>query len=143
MSTRSRKEAKKYSKHLKDRTSADCDFCLIDKKTDQLVKETKSFKIIKNIFPYSLWEIQPVNDHLLIVPKIHTDTLSDLNAKDAKEFVEIMSEYEKQGYNVYARAPQNTMKTIVHQHTHLIKISGRQRRTLLTIVRPFYFRFPR
>ena len=143
MSTRSRKHAQIYSKHLKKSDKKICDFCAIGKDSVQYISETKSFKILNNIFPYSLWDGLTVEDHLLIVPKIHTDTLSDLSPEESKEFIKLISKYELKGYNVYARAPGSIRKTVAHQHTHLIKTKGKVKKLVFTIYRPFYFRIPR
>jgi diadenosine tetraphosphate (Ap4A) HIT family hydrolase len=137
MATRSPKEEKVYKAHRKNEHSkTSCIFCDIGPGHMQLVRETKSFKIVRNIFPYSHWDGQDVVDHLMIVPKLHTDTLSDLQSHEAIEYVELMSSYESQGYNVYARAPQSNRKTVVHQHTHLIKLNGKNRKFLLYLEKP-------
>lgn len=143
MSTRSRKEHRTYKKHLSKNNKNSCDFCDIDKDSDQFIEDNSSFKLIKNIFPYSLWDGLRVKDHLLIVPKKHTDTLSNLSPEESKDFVELMSKYEIKGYNVYARAPGSIRKTIIHQHTHLIKTDKMVKNVIFTVHRPFYLRFPR
>lgn len=142
MSTRTRKETKIYNKYRRTFTSKNCVFCEIKKDSKELVKETAHFKIVVNKFPYSLWDEQPVEDHLMIVPKQHTDTLSDLSPKEAQEYVQLISSYEKRGYNVWARAPQSTIKSVIHQHTHLIK-SGKTTTNFLFYIRKPYFRFHR
>lgn len=139
--TRSRKEVKEYRKYQKNTPKpTGCVFCLIDKNSDQFISETKHFKVIRNIFGYSLWDSQRVEDHLMIVPKKHTDSLSKLPKEAAVEFVKIISEYEGKRYNVYARAPASVMKTVVHQHTHLIKPLGKPRRLIFLLRKP-YIRF--
>lgn len=40
--------------------------------------------------------------------------------EEAKEILHIMTEYEKRGFSVYARAPKDTTRSVTHQHTHLI-----------------------
>jgi len=124
--TRSRKQVKQYDRYRKKVGGAACEFCQLDiDKHSQVLRTTPSFKLIRNIFPYSVWDSQQVVDHLMIVPKQHTDTLKHLSDEQAAEFVQLISEYEEQGYNVYARAPKSSIKTVEHQHTHLIKTTGR------------------
>lgn len=137
MATRTRKQTVRYRKHLRKNGPEHCEFCLIDAGYSQFIAETKSFKIITNIFPYSHWDLQKVSEHLLIVPKKHTDTLSDLTAPEAIEYVDLLGSYERRGYNVYSRAPQSGIKTVIHQHTHLIKGEGRQQRLLVYLKRPY------
>ena len=117
-----------------------CVFCNLDEKNEQFVSETKYFKIVRNIFGYSLWDSQRVADHLMIVPKKHTDSLNDLPKEAAVEFVGLLGQYEAKHYNVYARASSSVMKTVVHQHTHLIKPSGKPRKLVFLWRKP-YIRF--
>lgn len=139
--TRSRKQVKDYRKHRKNAKKPDgCTFCLIDSQSSQYISETKHFKVIRNIFGYSLWDSQKVADHLMVVPKKHTDSLSKLPKEAAVEFVDIISTYEDKRYNIYARAPASVMKTVVHQHTHLIKPLGKPRRFIFFLRKP-YIRF--
>ncbi len=137
--TRSNKESKRYKHHQThiEPPSAGCVFCAIGPKDKQFIKQTKHFKLIDNIFPYTLWDSQTVEDHLTISPIQHTDTLSDLTPEAAKDYVTIISDYESLGYSIYARAPGSVTKSIVHQHTHLIKLSGHKVRFLLYLRRPY------
>ena len=80
-------------------------------------------RIIKNIFPYDVWDGYEVSDHLMIVPKQHTETIGDFSKEELQEYVNILAKYEKMGYSIYARAPQNKRKTVPHEHTHLIMLN--------------------
>jgi diadenosine tetraphosphate (Ap4A) HIT family hydrolase len=130
-----------YNRYRKKSKVVGCEFCKIGQGSQQLVAQHKYFNVIKNIFPYSLWDNQKVADHLMIVPKKHTDTLADLTAAEASEYVKLLAEYEKNHYNVYARAPSSSIKTISHQHTHLIKPQGGARKFVFLLRKPFYIRF--
>lgn len=137
--TRSSKANKHYKHHQAhiEPPSKICVFCALKPGDKQVLRQTKHFKIVQNIFPYTLWDSQTVDDHLTISPIKHTDTLSDLSEKAAKEFVDLIGEYESNGYSVYARAPGNVTKSITHQHTHLIKLSGHKVRFLMYLKRPY------
>lgn len=138
MPTRSRKQEKQYGKYKKHFAhKKGCDFCVIDASYDQLISETKSFKILKNIFPYSSWDDQSVEEHLLIVPKRHIDTIGDLTAPEAVEYIDLLASYESRGYNVYMRAPQSTVKSVAHQHTHFIRPTGRIHRLMFMLSKPY------
>ncbi|MDB5185866.1 MAG: hypothetical protein JWL85_389 [Candidatus Saccharibacteria bacterium] len=140
MSYRTRKEEYRYKKYQQDRSKSNtttCVFCDISTGDEQLISETPNFKIVKNMFGYSIWDNQPVADHLMILPKIHTDTLSSLSPDAAVEFVQLISNYESIGYNVYARAPQSLAKTVVHQHTHLIKTAPKYKQFVLYLQKPY------
>lgn len=73
----------------------------------------------------------------MIIPITHTDTLADLTPAAAQEYVKLLTSYETKGYNVYLRAPGSIMKSVVHQHTHLIKPVKRKIKLLLFIRRPY------
>jgi diadenosine tetraphosphate (Ap4A) HIT family hydrolase len=137
--TRSRKETKRYQHHQThiEPPGKICAFCAIDKNSPQFLSQTKHFKLLQNIFPYSVWDSQTVVDHLNLAPVAHTDTLSDLSPAAAKEYVDIISDYESRGYSIYARAPGSVAKSIKHQHTHLIKLSGRKIKFLLYLNQPY------
>ncbi len=138
--TRNRREAKQYDKYMAERDTSRCQFCDINSKDEQFVEATRSFKVLKNIFPYSIWDNQRVVDHLLLVPKKHTDTLDHITDKQAAEYIRILGRYEQQGYNVYARAPSSVIKSVVHQHTHFIKTEGKPKHFLFLLRKPVYFR---
>ena len=97
----------------------------------------KHFKIIKNIFPYDTWDARDVHDHLMITPIMHTESLSALGDDAAVEFVKLVSTYEKQGYDVYARSPYSAIKSVPHQHTHLIKTGGTRHKGVIHIEKPY------
>ncbi len=123
---RSKRAEAIYRKHLSRKNTApnECDFCKIDKTNEQFMRETSSFKVIKNIFPYEIWDHQIVLDHLMIVPKKHMDTLAHISNKAAGEYIGLVTAYEKRGYCIFARAAGSVMKSIPHQHTHLIKLAN-------------------
>lgn len=133
---RSRKEEEKYKRHRRKLAPDQCQFCEITDKSSQFVTKTKHFKVIKNIFGYSLWDGQKVIDHLLIIPKKHTDNLSNMGSAQKVEYVNLLQRYEKKGYSVYARAPVSVMKSVPHQHTHLIKTTGKPVNFILNLRKP-------
>ena len=140
---RSTREEHRYRGIRRKAGEQDCPFCTITEGDEQFVGEQAGLKVIRNIYPYSLWDGQGVVDHLLIVPTHHTDTLGDLSPETAVEFMKLINQYEAEGYNLYARAPASTMKSIVHQHTHLIKLDGKHRKVVFSLQRPFYLRVSR
>lgn len=143
MPTRSRKEEKRYREYLaSDEPRNGCQFCAITKDSPQFVSESKSFYVIRNIFPYSHWDGQGVLDHLLLIPKKHTNTLSDLTAPEAVEYVDIIGSYERSGYDIHARGPSSNRKSVVHQHTHFIKLDRKHNAFMFYINKP-YIRFTR
>lgn len=120
-----------------------CPFCVIDDGHPQYVEEGAFVRVIRNRYPYSIWDGEGVVDHLMIVPKQHVDRLSKLGPKAALEYMQVIQKYEDAGYNLYARVPESKVKTIAHQHSHLIKSDSRARWFLLLLRRPFYIRLSR
>jgi diadenosine tetraphosphate (Ap4A) HIT family hydrolase len=136
--TRSREEEHIYKEYLKTLPRDMCVFCT--RHNEELVEETKLFKVIRNIFAYSIWDGQKVADHLMITPLAHVDTIAHFSDKMFADFHKLASKYEQMGYNLYARAPASAIKSIPHHHTHLIKTEGKPKR-LVFISRKPYFRF--
>ena len=137
--TRSTKEQHIYQRQRREQANDSCPFCIILKGHPQYIEETRSLKVIRNRLPYSIWDGQGVLDHLMIVPKQHTDTLSSLSQAAATEYISLVGKYEAAGYNLYARAPSSTVKSVVHQHTHLLRLDGKQR-CFIALLRKPYFR---
>src|SRR5690606_219671 len=95
--TRSTKEELQYHKYRRTQDESSCSFCTIRKESDQYVKETDQFRVIRNRFPYSIWDGQSVIDHLMITPKKHTDNLGDVDSDGASEYLKLVHEYELKG----------------------------------------------
>jgi diadenosine tetraphosphate (Ap4A) HIT family hydrolase len=139
---RSRKEAKKYKHYMKERRAKgktqDCIFCEVTPDEPHFVKELKYFKIIHNLFRYSNWDGQGVEEQLLLIPKKHIGSLTHLSSPAAQEYFDTITAYEEQGYHIYARGAGSHAKTIIHQHTHLIKPKeGKTNKFLLFINKPY------
>lgn len=135
---RKRSNQKLYAAHTNmAKASSDCQFCLLTASSDQVVAIHSHFKVINNIFPYDNWDARNVEDHLMITPIKHTETLSSLGNEAAIEFVKVMSSYEAKGYDVYARSPFSTIKSVPHQHTHLIKTGGKKHSLVLHMTKPY------
>ena len=93
--------------------------------------------VIRNRFPYTLWDGSPVVDHLMIVPKRHIEAAGNFTYEEQQEWSSYALQYEADNYSVYARSAGNGAKSIVHQHTHLIKVGARPKklRTLRALYR--------
>lgn len=138
MTTRSRKTALKYIKDQKNKVNkAECTFCSIDNSHPEFIKEGKYFMVIINLYSYSYWDEQEVEDQIILVPKMHTESLRKLPLEAATEFLDVISEYESKGYSIYARSTTNVTKTVPHQHTHLIKTKGKRKKFILYLSKPF------
>lgn len=123
---RDRKGELVYRAYLKNTVYAKdiCVFCEIKKGSDQIVKEGKLFRVIINAFPYTLWDSCSVVEHMMIVPKRHIHSINKFTKDEIEEYHRITASYEKNGYDLYSRGLSSSMKSIAHQHTHLIKTDG-------------------
>lgn len=113
-----------------------CDFCQFHVGDGQVVSESTLFWVVKNIFAYSVWDDMAVIDHLMIVPKRHIVGMHDFTTDERADYFEVMTQYEEQGYSLYARAPKNIAKSVVHQHSHLIKLGNKTKKFMLYIRKP-------
>lgn len=140
---RNRSHHYEYERHLAQRRKqnkhpiSNCIFCDPSEIDGQIIKDTKFFKIIRNKYPYNVWDQQRVADHLMLVPHTHTDTIASLTEDARLEFVKQISQYEENGYHVYARATKSATKSIPHQHTHLIKCVGKPTKLAFYILKPY------
>lgn len=133
---RSRREKLEYDRYRKTLKGGECSFCELTKQRS-LIRETKHFCVVKNIFPYSLWDYCRVTDHVMIVPKRHIVTLAKLTDGEKAEYVDLVQSLEESGYNIYARPADSNIKTVPHLHTHGIKTDNRRVRLLLFLSRPY------
>ena len=113
-----------------------CPFC--DISALEIVENGKLVRVVHNIFPYEYWEFMDVTDHLLVVPIRHVSSLGHLTKDEKLEVMELLAKYEAQGYNIYARTADNTLKTIPHQHTHLIKTKDKKAKAVLYSQKPYF-----
>jgi len=129
MPSRSHKSEKEYKKLKKTRAKVDgCVFCKFDKQPgkEEVIKEFTDFWVVENTFPYDIWDDQGVVDHIMVVPKRHMESLGEMNTDEMTEFSCIIGSYDKLGYSIYARSFKNSIKSVPHQHTHLIKLDAKE-----------------
>ena len=135
---RTRKTTKAYDherKHSPHHKTDGCAFCAPE--AIKILKTGKTMRLVRNKFPYEYWEHINVVDHLMVVPIRHVESISDFTAEEKIEAMDLFGTYEAMGYNVYGRAKENIIKTIPHQHTHLIKISGTRAKLALFVSKPY------
>lgn len=116
---RNQKTELEYRQYKKENDEKLCIFCNPPK--HQIVKESKNFWILKNDFAYAIWDYKRVTSHLMIIPKKHTNKIKDLSESNKKEYIDQLSNFENDGYNLYTRTHSNKSKSVGHFHTHLIK----------------------
>lgn len=134
----SNKKYRAYKKQYRNKSSG-CPFCtpLINDRRNVKLKEFNNFIIIENGVKYDYWEGYKVIEHLLLVPKEHIVSLSEMDSAQHGEMIKIISDYETLGYNIYARSVKSAARTVEHQHTHLILIEGKDYRVFMSMQKPY------
>lgn len=84
-----------------------------------------------------MWEMRTVAEHLLVIPRRHVRSLSELNDTAQLELMATLADYELKGYNIYARGVGSGQRSVAHQHTHLIKTHPHAAHGSLTIKKPY------
>jgi diadenosine tetraphosphate (Ap4A) HIT family hydrolase len=86
-----------------------------------------------------MFEGQRVEDHLMVIPKRHAETVGEFTDREILDQMKIAGKYEMNGYDIYARGVGNISRTVKHQHTHLIKGDNKSKwpRFLLFIDKPY------
>lgn len=140
-----RKTMRQYAKFNQgDKQLDGCTFCNEYEIKTNIVFENETMIVIPNRVKYDMFEGQRVTDHFMVIPKRHVETLGGFTEQEMIDQMRIAGQYEKQGYDVYARGVGNPTRTVKHQHTHLIKCENKHKlpRFLLFIRKP-YFLFDR
>ena len=132
-----RKTKRTYNKaNAGDGKMTGCTFC-VDETRAKILDENKTMFVISNRVSYDFFEGLEVAEHLMVIPKRHTESLEDLSKQEKTDFVDMIAKYEVKGYGFYARGAENANRSVRHQHTHLIKTKGHKARFLLYLKKPY------
>lgn len=111
-------------RYKKEQAKNSCPFC--DSAAVEIIAQTENFYILKNIFPYNIWDRRKVKNHLLVVSKKHHESLHEIDRNLIGEYAAIISNYAGLGFDVFTRGKGSITKTVAHFHTHLIKTYGKK-----------------
>lgn len=98
-------------------------FC--DPNPEDIRQKGDLFYVIENIFPYEMWDRFEVEDHVMLNPFRHALGMGDLTTDEKLEWMDVVAEYENQGYSHYTRGQENKSRSLEHMHTHLILLGRR------------------
>lgn len=116
-----------------------CSFCDLDADTRaRIVKQNKHSYIVNIRTQYDTWEGHDVSEHYMVIPNRHVRHFKELTPLEKLEIMDAMADYESQGFNVYARGVNSPRRSMVHQHTHLIKIHGKRNKFMLFMEKPYF-----
>lgn len=141
-----RKTLNEYAKrNANDKHLAGCSYCSDYKNgTYKLVAEGKTMVTVHNRVMYDMFEGQRVTENLMVIPIRHVESMADFTDEEKLEHMTILGSYEKQAYDVYARGVGNVTRSMLHQHTHLIKMENINKfPKILFFIRKPYFLFDR
>lgn len=131
---RNRAHQKAYNEYRRYKTPG-CQFCEFTIDLDHVLEEYQLFWIVRNLFPYHIWDGSRTGEHLMIVPKRHVDTIAHFTDEERIAYMDLLAYYESAGYSIYLRSTQSGRKTVAHQHTHLIEV-GESIKAQLFIEKP-------
>jgi len=129
-----RRTRKKYYSFPRTDT---CQFCDPQSHSQQIFQETEHAYVIPNRTFYDHWELRKVIDHRMVIPKKHVQTLGDLSTEELTDLMSIIADYESRNYEIYARSPGSSSRSVPHQHTHLIKTEPKPGRGLFFLSKPY------
>jgi diadenosine tetraphosphate (Ap4A) HIT family hydrolase len=86
--------------------------------------------------PYDVFEGRKVLDHLMVIPRRHVESIADFTPEEMLDTMHVIAEYERQGYNAYIRGV-GSVRSVRHQHTHLIKIQNEKMKFVLFLRWPY------
>ena len=133
-----RKTLRQYAKfNSGDNKLSACTFCNQYKVRKNILSESETMFIIPNRVKYDMFEGQRVRDHLMVIPKRHLESISEFTDEEKLDHMKILAEYEKQGYDVYARGVGNIARSVKHQHTHLIKTVNKRAKFVFFLHKPY------
>ena len=128
------KIGKAYKKYRQKNQNSPKDYNFYERVKNEkgVVEDLDFFIVAKNLFSYQIWDGFEVREHLLVIPKRFVEGINEFSKQEFDEFQKILAKYEAKGFSIYARAPKNKSKTVMHQHTHLIIHSNRRLKWLIS-----------
>lgn len=132
-----RKTRQTYRKlNASDLMYDECHFCA-EQLQSEAISQNNTMYIVPNRVKYDMFEGMKVIDHLMVIPKTHHETMLTFSDAEKIDAMNIISEYEARGYNVYARAVGSVSRSKKHQHTHLIKLDDKPSKVIIFSKKPY------
>lgn len=82
---------------------------------------TETMIVMANDYPYHMYDGAAVEDHMMLVPRRHLHSLSQLDKQEQAEYWKLYIKLADMGYNTVTRPRSNKRRSVPgHVHTHLI-----------------------
>lgn len=95
-------------------------------------------RVVKNRVPYDVFDaLRTTGRHYMIMPKRHVSLIGEFTDTEKLEMIQLLAEYEAEGFSVYARSKTNIHRSQQHQHTHLIELSQKEPRLMFYSAKPY------
>lgn len=108
-----------------------CEFCTFQNGHPQIIKDYGDLLVVRNKFPYKMWDNYFVNDQIMLIPKRHITSIAEFDSSEDQQFLTAVKDYESRDYCTYSRVPSAKSKSIAHLHIHFIKLSDKHVDTVL------------
>ncbi|MCY1542530.1 hypothetical protein D9M68_782810 [compost metagenome] len=132
-----RKTRRTYRKlNAGDKVHTICNFCS-EKVQAEALSHNDTMYVVSNRVKYDMFEGMKVIDHLMVIPKEHHETMGTFSDDEKIDAMNIISDYEARGYNVFARAVGSVARSKKHQHTHLIKLDDKPSKVIIFSQKPY------
>ncbi len=133
--TRNRKTQLAYQKHQRNKPKQEgCGFCSLP--AIEIKQDLGDFLVAINLFPYTFWDSTEVAEHFMLVPKRHVTSISQLTPEELNSYAKALADFEKQGFSIYSRGHNSHMKSVLHQHTHLIRLGSKRKKLVFFSEKP-------
>lgn len=116
----------------------DCPFCRKESGIDRAIYSDELFFIMPNRTKYDYFEGKKVIEHLMIIPRRHVEAFQEFTEQERLALINLIADYDKLGFNVYARGVGVAGRSVVHQHTHLIKSKNKLPKFFMFIEKPYF-----
>lgn len=123
LTARSQAMQEKYETHqaslrLEFGDDLPCPFCRLNNR--EIVEELGEMLVLRNNFPYEVYDGRGIKEHLMIVPRRHLANFQDFTDEEFEAYWRLQSKYHVRGYSSMTRSAIDVHRSVPsHLHTHL------------------------
>ena len=87
-----------------------CPFC-VGSGIRGVIETTEHMIVIENHVPFNVFDGSIVDKHYMVLPKEHRTRLLDFTEAERMEYIELVSKYEDENFDVYTRSTQSKSRS--------------------------------